>query len=81
MINNRLKNLPPASATKIALGGSGWSRVESLSADIFHALTGSPHPSLPKPSDAAGPIREQQINAALERKRERDRAIAAGEIT
>lgn len=63
--------------------GPIWSIEHFLLTDLFHGFTGKKHPGRPK----ATPGRRQQDptflaarERALERKRERERRIAAGEI-
>jgi len=65
-----IENLPPDSATEHRLSGipRGWDRSEFLTADLFHALTGEPHPDRPKPSKAA---RHRELVARLEQQRAR----------
>lgn len=81
MILVRVRSLPADSAVVVALGGTGWRLEHYLAADQFHATTGERHPSYPELPDAIDPARDKRLKAALVRKRERERAIAAGEIT
>ena len=81
MILVRVHNLPPDSACVIALGGTGWRLEHYLAADLFHATTGERHPAYPESKTDADPAAEKRRREALARKRERERAIAAGEIT
>jgi hypothetical protein len=50
-------------------------------ADLFLAATRVPHPNLPKQVRTDDPAAAMRKSAALERARERERAIANGEIT
>jgi len=75
-----IAHLPENSAVSMALGGSGWTLEDYLLAHIFQALTGTQHPALPKQSKDEDPRRKAKRADALERSRERERALAAGEI-
>jgi len=81
MIAVRVKHLPPESATARATGGDGWRLEDHLLADIYGATAGQAHPWLPKHETPRDAEHEKRRAAALARKRERERAIAAGEIT
>jgi len=80
-IANLIKFLPPDSATAIACGGSGWTSLHGLVADVFHAITGSPHPARPKAEKPVDPDKAKRLTAFKRRANERQRAIDAGEIT
>lgn len=81
MIAARVRHLPPESATAVSLGGAAWSTTDYLLSDLFHATAGAPHPSRPKPGRRVdSPERLKKKQAALRRRRERQRAIAAGEL-
>ena len=77
----RVRHLPPDSACVIAAGGSGWVVGDFLTAHVFQVLAGQPHPALPKHSPVTDPAREKKFRDARARARERQKAIAAGEIT
>jgi len=81
MIAARVRHLPPDSATAIASGGAGWTTGDYLLAHVFQAMSGEPHPALPKTPRVADPVRARRLREARARARERQRAIDAGEIT
>ncbi|HBJ72822.1 MAG TPA: hypothetical protein DDY88_03735 [Actinobacteria bacterium] len=74
-------HLPPAAATRIALGGSGWDRKEHLAADLWHAIVKSPHPGLPVVESPVDPKKSKRVAEFKKRAAERQRQIDAGEIT
>ena len=78
-----LHNPESSVARSINDGETPWRIGDYLTAHVWSALTGEKHPALPKDvrRAQADPRRQAVINRALERKRERERAIAAGEIT
>ena len=80
MIKVRLQFLPSNSAFNIAIGASGWQLEHFLLAHIFQAQSGSPHPGLPIIKRGEEPGRNERIAQALERKRQREAAIEAGDI-
>lgn len=51
----------------------GWTPTVAMLADIFHALTGEPHPAAPKPQ--TGP--KQDVSALAARLKEQRERIAA----
>lgn len=75
-----LRNLPPDSATHIALGGSGWTLDNYLVASLWTAITGAPHPALPKVEKVEDPIRLKRIEQSRARMEERKLKLASGEI-
>lgn len=80
----RVRYLPLDSAVAVALGGSGWTNVDYLLSDVFHAQAGKAHPARPKPTaeqKAETPDRRRARTAALARKRQREQDIAEGRIT
>ena len=77
----RVAHLPPESATSRALGGDGWRLEDHLLADIYGATAGQAHPWLPVHETPKDTARDKRRADALVRKHERERAIAAGEIT
>lgn len=52
----------------------GWDTVAYLMADVYHALTGQPHPSRPKPEEAQKSTRYAKLRRALEAQRARTAA-------
>ena len=64
-------HLPRESATYQALGGehAKWTTEAVLLADLFHAWTGNPHPSLPKDTSKAD--RARDVTARLKAHRAR----------
>ena len=80
MIADRIKFLPPDSATAIASGGSGWTTTHVLIMDVFHAITGTPHPARPKAEKPVDPEQAKRVAEFNRRVAERQRAIDAGEI-
>lgn len=60
-------HLPPDSATWAVLNGveHGWTLTDFLLADVFHALTGEPHPSRPSTAKAQKASRDSAKVAAL----------------
>ncbi len=71
-----IEHLPPDAALVRVAGKSpaGWGVAEYLLTDVFHALTGNPHPSRPKPpKDAsrhvslAQRLKAQAVRTAAER--------------
>lgn len=81
MIAVRLAHVPFDSATKLALGGTGWGLEHYLTAHLWHASVGDPHPWLPGQAKVVDPNRAKAIRGGKQRAAERRRAIAAGEIT
>lgn len=81
MIYVRVHHLRPDSATALAVGGSGWTLGDFLLADIFHATAHEPSLRLPKQVKGSDPARDKRVREAKARAAERQRAIAAGEIT
>ncbi len=83
MIAVRVRFLPPASATARALGGAGWDLGHYLMGDLFHAMSGKPHPGRPVPKRrprVADPARARKLLAARTRAREhRQRLQEEGE--
>lgn len=84
-----IKHLPLDSATVRELNGdvSPWQRSEVLTAELFGALTGKPHPALKAEQGrqkahqrGTSPQRQAALNRARRRAKARERAIAAGEI-
>lgn len=67
-----IHSLPSDSATARAEGHvpDGWDVHAFLLADIFHAWTGSAHPSRPQPSNGKG-SRYAELRRALEKQRAR----------
>jgi hypothetical protein len=67
-----IRHLPATSATLTALNGGdvAWVRQDYLLAHLHNALTGSPHPWLPKPGAPTG-SRYESTRARLERQRAR----------
>jgi len=85
MISVRLdfRWLPDESAILMALNGGErpWSRLELVTADNFTAVTGETNPRLTAREDAQKAAdRESRRAASLERKRQREAAIAHGDI-
>jgi hypothetical protein len=76
-----LKFLPADAAVMLAIGRPGWRLEHYLAADLFHVTAGQPHPWLPAIEAPPDPQRERKIREARIRLRERERAIAAGDIT
>jgi hypothetical protein len=78
-----LHNPEASVAREVNEGETPWQIGDYLTAHVWSALTGEKHPALPKDIRRAhaDPRRQAAINRALERKRERERAIAAGDIT
>lgn len=78
---------PPAKSVKETLAiptstaGYWIRRAKDRGILTQQATTVAPHPSLPAPAKAADPLRDQRIQDAKARARERQRAIDAGEIT
>lgn len=67
-------NLPPESATarRLNLRPDGWTVDTYVLADVFHALTGKPHPARPKPTaEGKKSGRHAQLLARLRAQRER----------
>ena len=81
MIAVRLAHLPFDSATKLALDGTGWGLGDYLTAHLYAATVGEPHPWLPEEAKAEDPQRAKAIRLGKQRVTERQRAIDAGEIT
>ena len=81
MIAVRVRSLPANSSTSIIQGGPGWIIGDYLTAHLYTAMTGHEHPAYPKRPEIVDPAKEKLRTAALVRKRERERAIEAGEIT
>jgi hypothetical protein len=75
-----IRNLPADAASMIAVGRSGWRLEHYLLADLFQAGTGQPHPGLPAVEAQRDPVREERLRRGRIRLRERERAIAAGDI-
>lgn len=82
MIRVRVTHLPPDSAVHKALGGPGWSVNDYLTADVFHANSGKPHPARPSGKSAVveSPERRRKVRDARRRARARRKAIERGEI-
>ena len=76
-----LEHSPPESAVRRALGGQGWTVEACMLADLLHAWTGQPHPDRLTGKAKKAQIDEKVRRAALRRKREREAAIARGDIT
>lgn len=55
----------------------GWTLTDTLLADVFHALSGEPHPLRPDNSKKLQAAKNDQRIAALKRQRERMAARAA----
>lgn len=72
----------PGSATArlINEGEDPWGRLEQLTAHLFHALTGQPHPALPKPVKSDSPERRRALRDARERAAARRAAIDSGQL-
>ncbi len=72
-----IAHLPPDSATVRASGNTppGWGVGEYLLADLFHTLTGDPHPSRPKP--AADAQRHTSLARLLKAQRARQEQRAS----
>ncbi|MGV8972252.1 MAG: hypothetical protein ACOH10_08005 [Rhodoglobus sp.] len=81
MVFVRVRNLPPESQTALAQGGAGWRIEHYLAAHLYTAISGNQHPAYPARSEIADPAREKRRREAIMRKRERERAIASGDIT
>lgn len=75
-----VRRLPPNSAVAVALGGSGWTLGDYLTASIWQAFTGQPHPAVPVTDKSEDPIRKAKFADAQERAKERQRKIDAKEI-
>lgn len=75
--------LPSDSAVARAAGGDGMTVTDILLMDVFHGVTGNPHPS--RPTERSGSRmsleRSRRFQAARRRLAARRQAIAAGEIT
>lgn len=78
-----IAGLPPESATSAAVAGrpAGWTVEALVVADVFHAVTGKPHPSRPGPSGAgstasAAAARHKDLAARLAAQRARLAASA-----
>jgi hypothetical protein len=67
-----VENMPADSSVWAVLNGveRGWTLTDFLLADVFHALSGAPHPSRPKPKRKAS----EDVVSRLLAQRERDRA-------
>lgn len=70
-------------ARELNLGERPWSTADYLLAHLWAAQTGKQHPALPKNIKRVHRLPERQaaVNRALDRKRERERRIASGELT
>lgn len=67
-----IEQLPPDSATARKLSGAdGWTRLEFLVTDLFHAFTGEEHPARPKPTAGSSANRYGRLRAALEAQKAR----------
>lgn len=77
-----LSNPDSSVAREVNDGDVPWQINDYLTAHVWSALTGEKHPSLPSRAKRKNrdPLRQAAINRALERKRERERRIASGEI-
>lgn len=78
-----LHNPASSVARELNDGDHPWTISDFLLAHVWQALTGEKHPAIPKSSRRANsdPQRQARVNRALDRKRERERKIASGEIT
>lgn len=77
-----IHTLPPESATTQSLEPvRGWSVTDYLIADVFHAVSGEPHPARPAADGKTKVQREAEFDAALldhkRRMAERDARLAA----
>ncbi len=73
-------HLPHESATTSARLGTtpGWSLTSLMTADVFHAVTGKPHPARPKPRRSGQDSgRYRGLRARLEAQRARQARAAA----
>lgn len=68
-----VRNLPAEAATarQVSKSAPGWDTVAYLMADVYHALTGQPHPSRPQPEEGKKSTRYAKLRKALEAQRAR----------
>ena len=71
-----LRAVPYDSATTLALGGNGWSLNDYLTASLWTATQGTPHPAIPqseesKIADLAREDRMKEVQARIEERKAR----------
>ena len=81
MIAVRIRDLPDDAATRLAVGGNGWTLGNLLAAHNYGAMSGQRHPWLPKDEITVSPEMTRARTEALARKRQRELDIAEGRIT
>jgi hypothetical protein len=71
-----IAHLPSEAVTarQLSKAATGWNVTEYLLADVYYALTGTPHPARPQPAEQSKAARYAELRQRLQAQRERHAA-------